>query len=203
MPLNSYKDAYAEWAHDYDQSAQEDDFVAPEKIARAIMAHATAKHWHGTLIDLGTGTGAVLQKLNGQFNHAIAVDFSPEMLQQCRGKNLADEIVECDLTQQNWPPSLSKADIVTSAGLMEYIRRPEPFFNNVASIMKDGAIGALTYEKMVPCKNAGLQTYRSFTPARIDEAVAQSGMRMLQHSHFDAYKHRGQTIVYGLIVLTR
>lgn len=90
------KRLYADWASTYDTSFGEGwGYVAPREIARIMLREMAAEDT--PILDIGAGTGAVGEHLNGTL--ADALDITPEMLEVARGKGLYRNLITADLTK--------------------------------------------------------------------------------------------------------
>ncbi|MEM9130410.1 MAG: class I SAM-dependent methyltransferase [Pseudomonadota bacterium] len=105
---------YDIWASKYDEDVGSiDDYLAPMELAKVAKDHLEPS-MH--IIDAGAGTGLVGQALKAQgFNNLTALDFSAQMLEIARGKDIYRELHECDLTKQTTLAS-GCADALVSCG---------------------------------------------------------------------------------------
>ncbi|MEO0568991.1 MAG: class I SAM-dependent methyltransferase, partial [Pseudomonadota bacterium] len=105
---------YDIWASKYDEDVGSiDDYLAPMELAKVAKDHLEPS-MH--IIDAGAGTGLVGQALKAQgFNNLTALDFSAQMLEIARGKNIYRELHVCDLTEQTTLAS-GCADALVSCG---------------------------------------------------------------------------------------
>ena len=90
---------YDIWADVYDEDVGSyDDYLAPReavKVAKRILKS------DALIFDAGAGTGLVGEALSSAgFENLIAVDYSAQMLDVARTKNIYSEIHECDLGER-------------------------------------------------------------------------------------------------------
>ncbi len=94
----------------------------------------------GRLVDIGTGTGRMIELLGGVAEHATGVDRSPEMLRLARAK-LADAPTPVDLRQADvaaLPLPDCSADTVVMHQVLHYIPAPEAALREAARIVAPG-----------------------------------------------------------------
>lgn len=214
MSFNFVEAEFNLWSPDYDSDAQgRGHYLGHAKVAEHI------RRWTGniaasspTLVDLGTGTGLVLEELRHHFRTATmrGFDISAGMLKKCREKNIADALIVCNLEDNNWPIEKGSADIVTSAGLLDFITNPDHFLANTHMIMKPGAIAALTYEvrERVGRKGASLPTASSsprcsLSAEEMRAMAGDKGFTILDEESFRGYAYYGKNVTYGLMVLQK
>ncbi len=103
-------------------------------IERAL-AQAAARPAVGRLLDIGTGTGRVLELLSGAADTATGVDRSPEMLRIARGKLAAAGNQQADLMQADMR-SLPFADAAFDTVTMHHVLH---FADNPAAVVAEAA----------------------------------------------------------------
>ena len=94
----------------------------------------------GTLVDIGTGTGRMLELLGARTRHAIGVDRSPEMLRLARAK-LADAPFASDLRQGDMsalPLADRSADCVILHQVLHFSHGPDRALREAARLLRPG-----------------------------------------------------------------
>ena len=94
----------------------------------------------GRLVDIGTGTGRMIELLGNMADHAIGIDRSPEMLRVARAK-LADARTLVELRQADvgaLPLPDGSADTVVMHQVLHYIPAPEIALREAARIVAPG-----------------------------------------------------------------
>ena len=140
---------YADWAPTY-----ESDFVAETGyVLHRCVAEQLAKHLdpgHGTIVDLGCGTGIVGAALaHGGFRHLHGMDISHEMLAEARTKLAEDgepvykQLIHADLTQRTAVRSNTYAGIV-SAGTFTHGHLGPEVFGEIWRIAAPGAVCSIS-----------------------------------------------------------
>ena len=98
----------------------------PEQQVEAAMAALLGKQPVGRLVDLGTGTGRMLEVFGGAAARAVGVDRSPEMLRLARAK-LAEAVPSAELRQGDLtalPLPDATADTVILHQVLHFVPQP-------------------------------------------------------------------------------
>jgi len=113
--------------------------VAEEQVEAAI-GRALAGVPLGRLIDIGTGTGRMIELFAGQVDHALGVDRSPEMLRLARVK-LAQAGLSAELRQGDMyalPLGSGAADTVILHQVLHYAHNPAAAVAEAARLLDPG-----------------------------------------------------------------
>ena len=174
-------DHFAHKAGSYDASQGRVDNV--QNIADAIRgAFPLDRSMH--LMDFGSGTGLLLQKLAPHVGTITAVDVSPSMQSQLRAKQAtlacAVEIVEIDLEVNDLARTF---DGIVSSMTMHHIRDIDAIFGKFHSMVREGgfiAIADLDLEDgSFHAEDTGVH-HLGFDRAGIARSAADAGFRMVQ-----------------------
>jgi len=118
------KNQYAKHAQQYDFLCAASQWAGPQKLVAAFnkLGLITPQI---EIIDCGTGTGLLMKELRqikeiGSTLNLLGMDFSPEMLEKCREKDVADKLIEQDVTH-TWPFVDSSKDLIAATGITEYL----------------------------------------------------------------------------------
>ena len=95
-----------------------------------------------TVLDLGVGTGNVIQFLNGA-KHVFGIDFTNSMLHEVRANFPFVEIIQADALFL--PIKTKSIDLITAVGLIEYVKDAIPFFEESCRILKNDGYLVLTF----------------------------------------------------------
>jgi DNA-binding transcriptional ArsR family regulator len=98
----------------------------PEREVEAAMAALLGERPVGRLVDLGTGTGRMLELFGGSAARAVGVDRSPEMLRLARAK-LAEAVPSAELRQGDLtalPLGDAVADTVILHQVLHFVPQP-------------------------------------------------------------------------------
>ncbi|HEX8669174.1 MAG TPA: metalloregulator ArsR/SmtB family transcription factor [Allosphingosinicella sp.] len=114
--------------------------IADSEVEAAI-ARALADREVGRLVDIGTGTGRMLELFAVQAAHAIGVDRSPEMLRLARVKLAEAAIPGAELRQADMyslPLPGASADTVIIHQVLHYSHQPEAVIAEAARLLGPG-----------------------------------------------------------------
>lgn len=176
----------------FDSQADQWDAIRALHIDEPTVEAAAAELLEGaplgTLVDVGTGTGRMLQLFGAQARHAIGVDRSPEMLRLARAK-LAEAEIAADLRQGDMdalPLADGCADTVVLHHLLHFAHLPERTVAEAARLLRPG--GRLL---IVDFASHTLDTLRSdhnhvrlgFDDVQVAGWFANSGLEMSENRH--------------------
>lgn len=112
----------------------------PERQVEAAMADMLADRPVGRLVDLGTGTGRMLELFGAEAARAVGVDRSPEMLRLARAK-LAEAVPAAELRQGDLtalPLTDGIADTVILHQVLHFVPQPGAALAEAARLVADG-----------------------------------------------------------------
>jgi ubiquinone/menaquinone biosynthesis C-methylase UbiE len=128
----AYFDAHAaEW------DAMRSLHVAESQVEAAILS-ALAGEAIGRLVDVGTGTGRMIELFAGQVAAAIGVDRSSEMLRMARVKLAKPELQHAELRQGDMfalPLASGTADVVIIHQVLHYAQSPDAAITEAARLL--------------------------------------------------------------------
>ena len=111
-----------------------------ESEVEAAIARALADRPIGRLVDIGTGTGRMLQLFGPGADKAMGIDRSPEMLRLARAK-LAEAGLDADLRQGDMyalPLGAESADTVIIHQVLHYAQNPAAAIAEAARLLSLG-----------------------------------------------------------------
>jgi ArsR family transcriptional regulator len=109
-------------------------------IARALAA-GDERRPVGRLVDVGTGTGRMLELFGGGAAHALGVDRSPEMLRLARVKLAQAGLSAAELRQGDMyalPLASASADTIIIHQLLHYAQQPAAAVEEAARLLAPG-----------------------------------------------------------------
>lgn len=113
----------------------------PESAVEAAIVGMLGASALGTLVDLGTGTGRMLELLADRADSAIGIDRSPEMLRLARAKLAAAGMEKVELRQGDiyaLPLTSGIADSVILHQVLHYAQQPAAAINEAARLLVPG-----------------------------------------------------------------
>jgi ubiquinone/menaquinone biosynthesis C-methylase UbiE len=127
------------------------DSAVEERMQRALDGHV------GRLVDIGTGTGRMIELFGPSATHTIGIDRSPEMLRLARAK--LDGQRACELRQGDiaaLPLADGCADTVILHQVLHFIPAPEAALAEAARLLAPG--GRLLIADFAPHEREELRT---------------------------------------------
>ncbi|WP_066801281.1 ArsR/SmtB family transcription factor [Sphingomonas soli] len=134
--------AAAEW---FEANAGEWDAIRSLHVAdsevEAAMARALGDSPLGRLIDIGTGTGRMLELFAPQASHALGIDRSSEMLRLARAKLSERGLPKTELRQADLyalPLDDSAADVAILHHVLHFAQQPGAAIGEAARVLAPG-----------------------------------------------------------------
>lgn len=157
----------------------------PEQQVEAAMAQMLGQAAVGRLVDLGTGTGRMLEVFGGAASRAVGVDRSPEMLRLARAK-LAETAPTAELRQGDLtalPLGDAIADTVILHQVLHFVPQPGAALAEAARLIADG--GRMLIVDFAPHEREELRTRDAhqrlgFSDAQIAGWLESSGLELVQ-----------------------
>lgn len=112
-----------------------------EDGVEAALVAAAATPGVGRLLDIGTGTGRVLELLGPQAVSATGIDRSPEMLRLARGKLTAAGAQSAELKQadmRSLPFEIGSFDTITMQHVLHFADDPAEILQEAARVLAPG-----------------------------------------------------------------
>ncbi len=171
-------DFFCDKAEGYDQSEERTNNVG--QIARAIRRRFT---WHADMhiLDFGSGTGLLLERIAPLVGHITAVDISPSMnaqLEQKRERLPCEiEIQAVDLTREPLPLCF---DGIISSMTLHHIEEILGLFSRLYGLLKPGGFFALADLESEDGTFHEVDTgvfHFGFAPSVLAETARQAGFR--------------------------
>lgn len=110
---------------------------AVETAIRRLLGEAPV----GRLVDIGTGTGRMIELIGGEATSALGVDRSPEMLRMARAKLAEAGLDRAELRQGDMyalPLPARTADTVILHQVLHYAHQPAAAIAEAARLLDDG-----------------------------------------------------------------
>ena len=135
-----------------------------ESEVEAAIARALGKRPVGRLVDIGTGTGRMIELFGPAANSALGIDRSPEMLRLARVKLAEAGIPATELRQGDMyalPLSSGSADTVIFHQVLHYAQQPAAAIAEAARLLAPG--GRLLVIDFAPHEREELRTRDAHT----------------------------------------
>ena len=149
-----------------------------ESDVEAAVARALDGAPIGVLVDIGTGTGRMIERFGPQSSHASGIDRSPEMLRLARAKLAESPFTHWDLQQGDigaLPIDDHSADTVIIHQVLHFIPAPETAIAQAARILRPG--GRLVIVDFAPHEREALRTEDAHTRLGFSDAQIEGWFR--------------------------
>ena len=131
-------DYFAQNAADWDALRS---LHAPDDAVEAAMLAAIKGRFIDTMLDLGTGTGRLLELFAPHYQSAVGIDMSREMLAVARAKLESAQITKASIRQGDVsapPVERGRFDLVTIHQVLHYSGEPQVVVNEAARALRAG-----------------------------------------------------------------
>ena len=177
---------FAQHAKDWDEIRS---LHIAESEVEAAIARAIGDRPVGRLIDIGTGTGRMLELFAGDSQGAMGIDRSPEMLRLARVKLAEAGLVSAELRQGDMyslPIPSGAADTVIIHQVLHFAQQPAAAVSEAARLLSPG--GRLLIIDFAPHEREELRTRDAharlgFSEDAVTSWMAASGLdaRVVEH----------------------
>jgi predicted TPR repeat methyltransferase len=96
------------------------------------------------LLDLGIGSGLSAAPFARAGLRVSGMDFAPAMLDLCRGKGIADDLRQHDLSDVPWPYAPDSFDHVIACGVFHFLPDLAAVFGATVAVLRPGGLFAFT-----------------------------------------------------------
>lgn len=155
----------------------------------------------GRSIDLGCGTGLMGDRLHAMTGWLEGVDISGGMLRKAGERQIYDRLTRADLALGGFG---SGFDLAVAADVLNYFRRLDRVFADVASALETGGAFAFSVERNEVDAAVTLRSSRRFAHGRghVAAALAAVGFDIVSEARETIRFDRGEP-VEGLVVVAR
>ncbi len=166
----------------------------------SILDHARPYVSNGTLLDVGTGIGFMLELAQEQGFQATGIEPSPAAVRYARDK------LHLDVVHAHYPaPTLAgrRFNLITISHVLEHVERPEAFLAAVKAQLEPGGVAVITapsYDsfivRIIGPRWYGFQPLQhiwQFTPKTVALLSQRSGLEVVEMSS-ESMDYRGNTI---------
>jgi len=163
-------------ARDYDAQSRKYEWHGPEVVFGLAFEFVSVGQ---TLLDLGIGTGLSAIPYHKAGLSIVGIDTSREMLDVCRSKNIARELMEYDIRNVPLPYPDASFDHIVACGVFHLIDTLDPLFVEVRRLLRKDGTFVFTFEKHRMGADDGYPVRPGEVSKRIDE---DSGAEIFRHS---------------------
>lgn len=197
-----------EFAEKYDESVQKQKWYGAEILFGMIYEYIKPKE---KILDIGIGTGLSASAFHHTGLEVYGLDYSNEMLELCKQKNIAVELRQFDLNNTPLPYQSNFFNHISANAILYFLAELDALFFEISRIMKVKGIWAFIVEEnnsqqhpeiieKPPGKN-GLITYQHSKNYLLDLAK-QNGFHVLKKIEFVAenFQMEGKAVPFQLYV---
>ncbi|MSO76427.1 MAG: metalloregulator ArsR/SmtB family transcription factor [Alphaproteobacteria bacterium] len=115
-------------------------YVDEQEVERAMLERLAPGRARN-LLDIGTGTGRILELLGGRVDHAVGVDLSRDMLAMARDRIGRARLTHCQLRlgdMYRLPMAGAAFDLVTIHQVLHFADRPAAAIAEAARVLRPG-----------------------------------------------------------------
>lgn len=140
-------DAYDAWAQSYESDLQEQGYVAPDNVAKAVKQYCDAPL--ARVLDIGCGTGLIGKRLTQfGFSNVDGIDISPQMLELARASGAYKQLITADLSKA-LPVKTKSYDLVVSSGTLETAHIGASALPELVRLARPGGLLCLSIDKRI------------------------------------------------------
>lgn len=125
----------AEYRRNYELERSYWWFVGVRAIIDRLLADTGTGGSLGRVLDVGCGTGAILEELRKRSTEAIGIDISPEALRFCAERGLSG-LALADALAVPFPSG--HFDVVTAIGIVEHLEDDGAFLQELHRVVRPG-----------------------------------------------------------------
>lgn len=183
------RDAYDEWAKDYDKDVVDQGYITPARIAKALAQFVSPSK--DVVMDYGCGTGLSGEALKeAGFEHIDGADLSQKMLDIAQDRKVYRKLhlVEPDQTLSS---SLNQYKAIGAAGVISKGAAPPSLYHDMLEAMQPGAKLAFSINDL----SLAEPEYRDLVKASVDAGTVD--LLFEQHGpHLPKYENNSGSTVY-------
>jgi ubiquinone/menaquinone biosynthesis C-methylase UbiE len=162
-------------------------FVGVRAMVERLLSLSGQVTALGRVLDIGCGTGALLELLNGRSREAWGIDNSRQALHFCRKRGLTN-LVLADATQL--PFGSDYFDLVTAIGIIEHVQDDQALLDQIWRVLKPrGAVVLLTssFPYLWSMHDTANNHRRRYYLRALRRRIEQIGFETLSFSHLNFF----------------
>ena len=175
----------SEFVFKYDALVRKQNWYGAEILLGMIFDYLKAKD---KILDIGIGTGLSATAFHALGLDVYGLDYSNEMLEVCRQKDIAVDLKQFDLNDTPLPYPSNFFDHISANAILYFIDKLDNLFEEISRIIKAKGIWAFIIEENIdPSK-----------PEFIEKPRGKNGLITYRHSQFyilDLMKNNGFTLL--------
>ena len=185
--MNSEKNLFfkKEFVEKYDDAIKKQKWYGAEILFGMIYEFLKA---NDKILDIGIGTGLSATAFHKVGLEIYGLDYSEEMLEACKQKNIAVDLLQFDLNNTPLPYQTNYFDHVSANAVLYFIPKLDALFSEISRILKKAGIWAFIIEE-----NTNQQQSKF-----IEKPRGKNGLVNYQHSSkylFDLMEDHGFSLL--------
>ncbi len=157
-------------------------FISRRKLALALLDPVLNLNPRAKILDVGCGTGAMLQALDGQCD-ATGLDFSEDALRYCRERGLTHLIHG---NAEQIPLGSNRFDAVVSLDTIEHVPGDAAAASEIFRVLKPGGVFVMNvpaYKWLWGPHDIALMHQRRYTTREVRRLLENAGFRLERVSY--------------------
>ena len=162
-------------------------FVSVREMVWTLLSLDMDTSRLGKVLDVGCGTGALLDELRARADEVWGLDVSPEALAFCQQRG-HERLVQADATRLPFPDGAF--DVVTAIGVIEHLKDDESFIRELARALKPGgALVLLTssFPFLWSLHDVANEHRRRYYLRPLRKRLEAAGLKTIRFSHLNFF----------------
>jgi ubiquinone/menaquinone biosynthesis C-methylase UbiE len=158
-------------------------FIARRRLISSLIADRHARDGSLRILDIGCGTGAMLDEL-APFGSVTGADFAVEALSFCRQRSDKYPLTRADA--RRLPFASNSFDIVTAMDIIEHIDNDKAASSEIFRVLKPGGRVYITvpaYQSLWSEHDEALHHHRRYTSPMMRDLMQRVGFKVVKLSY--------------------
>ena len=151
-------------------------FIARRHLITSLLETHYARDGHLQILDIGCGTGAMLDDLK-PFGDVVGADFSPEALQFCVTRGVKSPLARADV--RRLPFADNSFDVVTAMDIIEHIDDDKAASAEICRVLKPGGrlfVTVPAFAALWSEHDEALHHFRRYTVPHLKDLFQRAGL---------------------------
>ena len=160
-------------------------FVGVRAIVERLLAKAGKRGSLGRVLDVGCGTGALLESLRARATEIWGVDMAPEALRFCAERGLRC-VALADAMAVPFPSG--HFDVVTAIGIVEHLDDDQAFLSEMKRLLRSGGVLVIltsSFPWLWSMHDVANRHRRRYYLRGFRSKVARAGFQTIRMSHMN------------------
>jgi predicted TPR repeat methyltransferase len=182
-------------ANEYDQSKEAQGWRGPEVVFGLMYAFISPGE---SVLDIGIGTGLSSFLFHKAGLSVNGIDISPEMLDVCIKKHIAEDLKVHDLTVEPYPYATASLHHAVCIGVLNHFENLGPVFRQTSRILKDDGVFGFIVADRKPDEGPSFEvehadsriTMFRHSKDQVGSMLDKTGFEFLRELEFSVAGHR-------------